>query len=86
MPLIDDVSDDETLAEFVPNWDQKRWDVSAAVMLSACAASDQMNFVYEIQKHMKIHFFGECSNDPEVKMRYVVCICLALQRSNIFNI
>ncbi|XP_050683260.1 4-galactosyl-N-acetylglucosaminide 3-alpha-L-fucosyltransferase FUT6-like [Leptidea sinapis] len=61
-PLIPNVSS-ESLAKLVPNWNIKRRDKLATVLMSNCAVSRRMQYLEQLEKYLPLDVFGKCSKN-----------------------
>ncbi|KAM3964387.1 4-galactosyl-N-acetylglucosaminide 3-alpha-L-fucosyltransferase 9 [Aphomia sociella] len=52
----------DTIAAHVPNWEKKRWDVLATILISNCL-SWRMNYLNVLQNFIDIEVYGHCSID-----------------------
>ncbi|CAG9786142.1 unnamed protein product [Diatraea saccharalis] len=53
----------ETISEYVPYWKYKRRDVLVTVLMSNCKVSKRMNYLKELQEHIDVTVYGQCSED-----------------------
>ncbi|XP_059047184.1 4-galactosyl-N-acetylglucosaminide 3-alpha-L-fucosyltransferase 9-like [Achroia grisella] len=58
-PLADNLTSD-TLAELIPNWNKKRRDIHAVVLISNCV-SWRMEYLKKLQNFIDIDIIGKCS-------------------------
>ncbi|CAK1547215.1 unnamed protein product [Leptosia nina] len=60
MPLLHDVSY-KFVAKLVPNWNIKRRDKLAAILMSNCAVSKRMKYLNELEDFLPLDVYGKCS-------------------------
>ncbi|CAK1596184.1 unnamed protein product [Parnassius mnemosyne] len=53
----------KTTIDLIPNWNKKRRDVLAAILISNCAVSHRMAYIKELRKHLDVDVHGRCSEN-----------------------
>ncbi|CAH1645486.1 unnamed protein product [Spodoptera littoralis] len=66
-PVLSEYNTLAEIATLIPNWDRKRPDKTAAVLMSNCAMKARNDFLKKLRKYIDVDVYGGCSDKKELR-------------------